>query len=231
MNTRIMFARCVAWMMMLFVIGCMSQVGREPDVGRVFLGVDLSKVPEWNGHVSGTETTTTGCRPFQYRTKEVKLPSPFLGFESMVLCSAKCYLRRHSMRLVDCNWDSVGIASIYFIRSEDAENLSGKSGNLDKASTQTWLNTVANTMREMFGVEMKKERESEGLISMRGETENMRIYCSVSQTKTESWSCLSSKARISYSIDYNLQVYPKNTDCVVPSCRSQQKEVEAEIDS
>lgn len=231
MNTRIMFARGVACMMMFVVVGCMSHTGKDSGVGRVFLGVDLSNVPKWSGYVSGTEHTTTGCRPFQYRTKEVKLPSPFLGFESMVLCSAKCYLRRHSVRLVDCNWDSVGIASIYFRRSEDAENLSGKSGNLDKASAQTWLNTVANTMREMFGVEMKKERESEGLISMRGETESVWIYCSVSRAEAEVTSSLSSKAKISYFTNYDLQVCPKNTDCVVPSCRSQQKEVEAEIDS
>ena len=151
MNTRMIFARGVAWMMMLFVIGCMSQVGREPDVGRVFLGVDLSKVPDWNGYVCGTETTTTGCRPFQYRTKEVKLSPPFVGFESMVLCSAKCYLRSHSLRLVDCNWGSVGVESVCFRRSEDVESL-------DKASARTWLDSVANTMHEMVGVEMKDRK-------------------------------------------------------------------------
>ena len=222
MNTRMIFARGVAWMMMLFVIGCMSQVGREPDVGRVFLGVDLSKVPDWNGYVCGTETTTTGCRPFQYRTKEVKLSPPFVGFESMVLCSAKCYLRSHSLRLVDCNWGSVGVESVCFRRSENDECW-------DKASAQAWLSLVASTMYDMFGVEMKTERESEGLIAMRGETENMRIYCSVSQTKTESTSCLSSKARISYSIDYNLQVYPKNTVHVAPSGQPRRPDVEVEV--
>ena len=222
MNTRMIFARGVAWMMLLFVIGCMSHAVKESDIARVFLGVDLSKVPEWNGHVSGTETTTTGCRPFQYRTKEVKLSPPFVGFESMVLCSAKRYLRSHSLRLVDCNWDSVGVESVCFRRSENDECW-------EKASAQAWLSLVASTMYDMFGVEMKTERESEGLIAMRGETENMRIYCSVSQTKTESTSCLSSKARISYSIDYNLQVYPKNTVHVAPSGQPRRPDVEVEV--
>ena len=206
-------------MMMLIVVGCMSHAGKDSDVGMVFLGVDLSNVPKWSGYVSGIEHATTGCRPFQYRTKEVKLSPPFVGFESMVLCSAKRYLRSHSLRLVDCNWGSVSVESVCFSRSENDECW-------DKASAQAWLNLVASTMYDMFGVEMKTERESEGLIAMFGETENMRIYCSVSRIKTETTSCMSSKAKISY----NLQVYPKNAVHVAPSVQPRHPEVEVELD-
>ena len=216
-------ARAVVWMIMLGVVGCVSHTGKDSAFGKVFLGVDLSDVPEWNGYVSGIENTTTGCRPFQYRTKEVRLSSPFVGFGSMVLCSAKCYLRSHSLHLVDCNWDSVGIESVCFRRSEDVESL-------DKASARTWLDSVANTMHEMVGVEMKTERESEGLIAMRGETENVRIYCSIGRTKTASTSSLSGKATISYSIDYNLQVYPKNAVHIDQSIHPRCPEVEVDVD-
>ena len=54
-------------------------VATTENCDMIFLGVDLRQIPQWDRLVTGSALTEKGCKPFRYRTKEVKLASPFMG--------------------------------------------------------------------------------------------------------------------------------------------------------
>ena len=224
MNTRMMFARAVAGAAIaVCLVGCASSRNVEAskivpcggtadaDSCMVFLGVDLRQIPEWNGVVTGTACGAKGCVPFQYRTKEVKLRRPFIGFESMIVYSKKKCLRRNSLEPADCEWNSDAVEGLHLEKRENSED-----GKFDKAQARRWLEAAAQAVRNETGVDMKREREGDSYIALEGENHAVRLYCSVALSRIRVYEGLSDEVKESYATSYNLYINKKDINDAEP---------------
>ena len=224
MNTQMMFARAVAGAAIAAcLVGCAGSRNVEAskivpcggtadaDSCMVFLGVDLRQIPEWNGVVTGTECGAKGCVPFQYRTKEVKLRRPFIGFESMIVYSKKKCLRRNSLEPADCEWNSDAVEGLHLEKRENSED-----GKFDKAQARRWLEAAAQAVRNETGVDMKREREGDSYIALEGENHAVRLYCSVALSRIGVYEGLSDEVKESYATSYNLYINKKDINDAEP---------------
>lgn len=223
MKKKIIFAALAAAFAVCASGQCMDESalawrdGAQTADDMMFLGVDLRHVPQWDGDVIGVAHGEKGCVPIRYRTKEVKLAFPFIGFKSMTLCS--CYL-------TGCNCDSLGVRSVHLKRRESAGN-----GVFDEKKARQWLEVAANAIRDKFGVDMKLECESERVIAMIGENDCLQFYCSVCLGKTETSDGWSSEVIKTHAMMYNLYVNKKGCKGPEPAPRpSETQEIEVEVD-
>ena len=75
------------------------------------------------------------------------------------------------------DWDAGGVECVSFRRSE-------KTKSWDAAKAREWLGLVAQTLKEMFNVDMVEEREGDLFISTYGECARFRFNCQVGLCET-----------------------------------------------